>query len=47
MKIDNLDHLGLVASIIDEVDLVEVTDELLPAHPLSHTSPGKESLHPN
>ncbi|XGB39853.1 MAG: DUF4277 domain-containing protein [Cyanobacteria bacterium LVE1205-1] len=23
MKIDNLDHLGLAASIIDEVDLVE------------------------
>ncbi|NBO31816.1 MAG: DUF4277 domain-containing protein [Cyanobacteria bacterium WB6_1B_304] len=42
MKIDNLDHLGLVAVIIDEMGLGGgVTDEILPAHPLNHISPGQ------
>jgi hypothetical protein len=42
LKIDNLDHLGLVAVIIDEMGLGGgVTDEILPAHPLNHISPGQ------
>jgi len=27
MQIENLDHLGLVARLIDELSLVELTDE--------------------
>lgn len=41
MKIENLDHLGLVAAIVDEIGLVELTDALLPAHSLNHISPGQ------
>ncbi len=41
MKIENLDHLGLVAAIVDEIGLVELTDELLPVHPLNPISPGQ------
>lgn len=41
MKIENLDHLGLVAAIVDEMGLVELTDELLAPHPLNHISPGQ------
>lgn len=41
MKIENLDHLGLVAAIVDEIGLVELTDEFLPAHSLNHISPGQ------
>lgn len=41
MEIENLDHLGLVAALVDEVGLVELTDELLAPHPLNHISPGQ------
>lgn len=41
MKIENLDHLGLVSALVDEIGLVELTDELLPPHPLNHISPGQ------
>lgn len=41
MKIENLDHLGLVAALVDEIGLVELTDELLAPHPLNHISPGQ------
>ena len=41
MKIENLDHLGLVAGIIDELGLVELTNEQIGEHCLEHVSAGK------
>jgi transposase len=32
LQVETLDHLGLVAGIVDELGLVELTDELLPGH---------------
>ncbi|MFH7245310.1 MAG: DUF4277 domain-containing protein [Spirulina sp.] len=29
MEIENLDHLGLVAALVDEIGLVELTNEVL------------------
>jgi transposase len=40
-QVDSLDHLGLVAGVIDELGLVELTDELLPGHPQNHISSGQ------
>ena len=41
MEIENLDHLGLVAALVDEIGLVELTNEVLAPHPLNHISPGQ------
>ena len=41
MTTTNLDHLGLVAGIIDELGLVELTDEKIPPHKLQHISAGQ------
>ena len=41
MKIENLDHLGLVAGIIDELGLVELTDKLVEGKPHRHISTGQ------
>ena len=41
MKIENLDHLGLVAGIVDELGLVELTNEQLGQHKLEHVSAGQ------
>lgn len=41
MKIENLDHLGLVAGIVDELGLVELTNEQLGEHKLEHVSAGQ------
>ncbi len=41
MKIENLDHLGLVAALVDEMGLVELADELLEPHSLNRISPGQ------
>ncbi len=32
LQVESLDHLGLVAGVIDELGLVELTDALLPGH---------------
>lgn len=32
LKVENLDHLGLIAGVIDELELVEQLDELFPPH---------------
>lgn len=40
MKIENLDHLGLVAGIIDELGLVELTNEQIGEHCLEQVSVG-------
>lgn len=34
IEVENVDHLGLVAGIIDEIGLVEQINELLGQHPL-------------
>ncbi len=41
MEIENLDHLGLVSALVDEIGLVDLTDELLAPHRLNHISPGQ------
>ncbi|WP_346294109.1 IS1634 family transposase [Sphaerothrix gracilis] len=41
MKIENLDHLGLVAGMVDEVGLVELTNAQLGQHQLEHISAGQ------
>lgn len=41
MQIENLNHLGLVAGLIDEMGLVELTDKLLGRHKLRHISCGQ------
>ena len=41
MQIENLDHLGLVAGLIDELGLVAVTDEVIEPHCLEHVSAGQ------
>ena len=41
MQIENLDHLGLVAGIVDELKLVELTDEVIEPHCLEHVSAGQ------
>jgi transposase len=41
MHIENLDHLGLVAGIIDELGLVELTDEIIGRHKLQQISTGQ------
>lgn len=44
LQVDTLDHLGLVAGVIDELGLVELTDELLRRHELNCASvPGESS----
>ena len=32
LKVENLDHLGLIAGVIDELELVEQLNELFPPH---------------
>lgn len=41
MKIENLDHLGLVSGLIDELGLVELTQEMIEPHCLEHISAGQ------
>ena len=41
LKVENLDHLGLIASVIDELGLVELLDELFPPHPQNHITTGQ------
>jgi transposase len=41
LQIENLDHLGIVASIVDKLGLVELADDALGRHKLQHISPGQ------
>jgi transposase len=41
MQVENLDHLGLVAGIIDELGLVELTDEVLNGKSRVHVTTGQ------
>jgi transposase len=41
LQIENLDHLGLIAGVIDELGLVELADRELGTHKLQQVSPGQ------
>jgi transposase len=41
MQINNLDHLGLVAGIMDELGLIELINKMLPQHKLQKVSSGQ------
>jgi Domain of unknown function (DUF4277) len=41
IQVQNLDHLGIVAGIIDSFGLVEEVDRLLGTHPLKHFTCGQ------
>jgi transposase len=41
LQVETLDHLGLVAGVIDELGLVELSNELLPPHPQNYISSGQ------
>jgi transposase len=41
LEVSTLDHLGLVAGVIDELGLVELSNELLPPHPQNCISSGQ------
>jgi len=40
IQVQNLDHLGLVAGIIDEMGLVEQINQLVAEHDCERVSPG-------
>ena len=41
IQVQNIDHLGIVAGIVDEIGLVEQVDELLGTHPQAVVSLGQ------
>jgi len=41
IEVQNIDHLGIVAGIVDEIGLVEKIDYLLGTHSQEHVSPGQ------
>ena len=41
IKVENLDHLGIVAGIIDKIGLVEIIDEHLGCHPQQKVTSGQ------
>jgi transposase len=41
IEVQNIDHLGIVAGIVDEIGLVEEIDELLGTHSQEHISSGQ------
>lgn len=40
IEVKDLDHLGIIAGIMDEMNLVELIDRLIPPHPLEKVSAG-------
>lgn len=40
MKIENLDHLGLIACLVDAIGIVQKIDELVGSQPGEIVSPG-------
>ena len=40
IEVKDIDHLGIIAGIMDEMDLVKIIDELIPPHPLEKISAG-------
>jgi transposase len=41
IEVQDIDHLGIVAGIVDEIGLVEEIDQNLGTHPQEHVSPGQ------
>jgi transposase len=41
IKVQNLDHLGLVAGLIDEIGVVEIINEMVPEKAGEKVSPGQ------
>lgn len=41
IKVEDIDHLGIVAGVIDEMGLVEQINQLLGTHPQEMISPGQ------
>lgn len=41
LQVENLDHLGLIAGVIDELGMVEMLDELFPPHRDNHITTGQ------
>ena len=41
LRIEKLDHSGLIAGVIDELGLVELLDELFPPHPQNQITIGQ------
>ena len=41
IKVQDIDHLGIVAGIVDEMGLVEQINQLLGTHPQENISPGQ------
>jgi hypothetical protein len=39
LEVRDIDHLGIVAGIVDEIGLVEEIDRLLGTHPKSRSAP--------
>ena len=40
IDVQDIDHLGIIAGIIDEIGIVEITNGLLGTHPLEQVSAG-------
>ena len=40
IEVKDIDHLGIIAGIMDEMDLVGLIDTLMPPHPLEKVSVG-------
>ncbi len=40
IDVQDIDHLGIIAGIIDEIGIVEITNGLLGRHPLEQVSAG-------
>ncbi|WP_083260471.1 DUF4277 domain-containing protein [Cyanobacterium sp. IPPAS B-1200] len=34
IEIENIDHLGIIAGIVDEVGIVEIVNQKLPSYPI-------------
>jgi hypothetical protein len=34
IEVQDIDHLGIVAGVVDEIGIVELIDELIPSHEL-------------
>ena len=44
IEVQNIDHLGIVAGIVDEIGLVEEIDELLGTHSQEHISSSGQAV---
>ena len=40
IEIENIDHLGIIAGIVDEIGIVEIINKKLPSYPTEKISKG-------